>query len=155
MELNKAYDARPFGKADDIARIAGELVGPCQALKTELAPVVYDAAQTEALYRLLADRLRKADGKPGPDGLYLDHDTAQQAVWSLHVLRRELQASKKADLAADPTVVAELEKITPLHVRGEKREPVAGERNRARLQRIGAFDPDVFVPKAKEWLKGP
>ena len=153
VALNKAYDARPFGQPDKIAELAGGLVGPCRALKDELAPVVYDPAQTEALYRLLADRLRKADGKPGPDGLYLDHDTAQQAVWSLRVLREELQASGKMGFAADPKAVAELEKVTPLHVRGPKREPVAGERNRARLERIGAFDPAVFVSRAQEWLK--
>jgi hypothetical protein len=40
-----------------------------------------------------------------------------------------------------------------LHVRGVKREPVAGERNRARLERIGAFDPAMFLPKAQDWLK--
>jgi hypothetical protein len=153
VALNKAYDAKPFGQTDEIAKLAGGLVGPCRGLRDELAPLVYDPAQTEALYRLLADRLRKADGKPGPDGLYLDHDTAQQTVWGLRALREELVASKKQGFAADPKAEAELDKITALHVRGPKREPVAGERNRDRMQRIGAFDPGVFLPKAQEWLK--
>jgi len=71
-----------------------------------------------------ADRLRKADGKPGTDGLYLDHDTAQQTVWGLRVLREELLASKKSGFAADPKVEAELDRITALHVRGAKRDVV-------------------------------
>jgi hypothetical protein len=153
VALNKAYDAKPFGQKDEIAKLAGGLVAPCRGLKDDLGPLVYDPAQTEALYRLLADRLRKADGKPGPDGLYLDHDTAQQTVWGLRVLREELAAWKKTGFAADAKAEAELDKLTALHVRGGKREPVAGERNRARLERIGAFDPALFLPRAQEWLK--
>ena len=154
VALNKGFDARPFGVPDEVARQAAGLVGPCRAVKDELAPLVYDPAQTEALYRVLADRLRKSDGKPGPDGLYLDHDTAQQAVWGLRVLQEELRASKRPGFTPDPKAEAELDKVTALHVRGVKREPVAGERVKLRLDRIGKFDPAVFLPRAKEWLKG-
>ena len=155
VALNKGYDARPFGVPDEIAKQAKGLVAPCQTLKVELASLVYDPAQTEALYRLLAERLTKADGKPGADGLYLDHDAAQQAVWGLRVLREELRASNRPGFAADPTAEAELDKITALHVRGLKREPVAGERLKVRLERIGTFDPEAFLPKARDWLKEP
>ena len=153
VALNKSFDARPFGVPDEIAKQAAGLVAPCQTVKQELAQLVYDPAQTEALYRILAERLRKADGKPGPDGLYLDHDTAQQAAWGLRVLQEELQAAKRPAFAPDPQAAAELDKVTALHVRGVKREPVAGERLKARLERINKFDPAVFLPRAKEWLK--
>ena len=136
VALHKGLDLKPFGQPGQIAEQARGLVGPCQALKDELAPLVYDPAQTEALYRMLADRLRKADG--------LDHDTAQHMIWSLRVLQEELRASKAHD---------ELEKITPFHVRGPKREPVAGERLKMRLERVGKFDPALFLPRALEWLK--
>ncbi|HEX3147615.1 MAG TPA: multiheme c-type cytochrome [Gemmataceae bacterium] len=150
IALNKGYDAQPFGQLDEIAKQASGLVGPCRALKDELAPLVYDQAQYEALYRLLADRIRNSDGKPGPDGLYIDHDTAQQTVWGLAVLQSTLRPRS----GGDNKLETELDQITAFHVRGEKREPVAGTRLRTRLERIEKFDPAVFLPVAQAWLKG-
>jgi len=155
IALNRGFDARPFGVPETVAREADGLAGKCRTVRPELARVVYSPAATEALYRRLAERLTLADAKPGPDGLYLDHDTAQQAVWGLRVLQEELQASKRPGYTPDPKAAAELDRVTTLHVRGVKREPVAGERLKARLERIGKFDPAVFLPRAKEWLKGP
>ena len=43
--------------------------------------------------------------------------------------------------------------VTELRVRPAKRVPVAGPRLETRLKHIAAFDPDMFLPKAREWLK--
>jgi Cytochrome c554 and c-prime len=153
VALNKGFDAKPFGVAETVAREADGLAGQCRAVRPELDRLVYTPATTEALYRRLAERLTKADGKPGPDGVYLDHDTAQQAVWGLAVLRAELRASNRPGFAADPKAEEELDKVTALHVRGVKREPVAGERLKARLERVNRFEPGAFLPKAVDWLK--
>jgi hypothetical protein len=157
--LNKQFDARPFGDAAEIAKQAKEFGPQCQALRTVLNDdaAVYTPAQTEALYRVLAERLQQAAGaKAGTDGLYLDHDAAQQAVWGLRVLGRELRLAKGQTVSDDSLSPAEaaLNDITELRVRPTKRVPVAGPRLETRLKHIAAFDPDVFLPKAREWLKG-
>jgi hypothetical protein len=85
--------------------------------------------------------------------LYIDHDAAQQAVWALNALRAELRAARgEPEMEPTPAAVA-LNAITELHVRPAKREPVAPERLKARLDRIATFDPGVFLPKAREWVK--
>jgi Cytochrome c554 and c-prime len=152
VALNKGYDMKPFGQPDEIAKQAAALAASCRTIRDELAPLVYDPSRTQTLYRLLVDRLTKADGKPGADGLYLDHDAAQQSVWGLRVLRDELRAVNRLGGTADPKAEAELDRITALHIRGARREPVAGERMRFRLDRIGTFSPDLFLPRAKAWL---
>jgi hypothetical protein len=136
--LNKGFDTTPFGRPEDVAKQAGLVVAPCRALREELAPLVYDPVQTESLYRLLADRITK-------DGPGIDYDAAQQAVWGSNVIRGELGKTN------NPKSDAALDLIMPLHVRGEKREPVS-ERLKARLDRIGKFDPDVFLPAARLWV---
>jgi hypothetical protein len=153
VALNKGFDAKPFGVPEVVAREAVGLATQCRSVRPELGRVVYTPAATEALYRRLAERLTKSDGKPGPDGLYLDHDTAQQAVWGLAVLRAELRASGRPGFAPDPKAETELDKATALHIRGAKREPVAGERLTERLERVNRFEPAAFLPKAADWLK--
>jgi hypothetical protein len=151
--LNKSFDARPFGVPETVAREADGLAGQCRAVRPELDRLVYTPAATEALYHRLADRLTKVNGKPGTDGLYLDHDTAQQAVWGLAVLREGLRSSGRPGFAADPKAEAELDKVTALHIRDTKREPVAPERLKERLERVNSFEPGAFRPKAADWLK--
>ena len=46
-----------------------------------------------------------------------------------------------------------LNDLTELRVRPTKRVPVAGPRLETRLKHIAAFEPDVFLPKARAWLK--
>jgi hypothetical protein len=153
--LNRQFDARPFGDAAEIAKEATAFGPSCQALRTALNDdaAVYTPAQTEALFRLLADRLTKGEMKSGPDGLYVDHDAAQQAVWALNALRAELRAARgEPEMETTPAATA-LNAITELRVRPVKREPVAPDRLKSRLDRIAAFDPGVFLPKAREWVK--
>jgi hypothetical protein len=153
--LNKQFDARPFGDPAEIAKEATAFGPSCQALRTALNDdaAVYTSAQTEALFRLLADRITKGEMKSGPDGLYVDHDAAQQSVWALNALRTELRAARgEPEMEATPAATA-LNAITELRVRPVKREPVAPDRLKSRLDRIGAFDPGVFLPKAREWVK--
>lgn len=156
-ELNKQFDARPFGDAAAIAKEVAAFGPPCQALRTALNDdaAVYTPAQTEALYRLLAGRLTKGETKPGPDGLYLDHDAAQQAVWALNALRAELRAARGEPGMEDTPAATALNAITEMRVRPVKREPVAPDRLKTRLNNIAAFDPGVFLPKAREWVKEP
>ena len=120
---------------------------------------LYDASETESLYRILADRIRKApaNAKPGENGLYLDHDSAQQTVWGLRVLQDELRASGRPGFSPDDKAIAlarsELERWTAFDVRGLKRERVAGARLGDRMKRVALFDLDAFLPSARKWLK--
>jgi mono/diheme cytochrome c family protein len=153
-EMNKQFDVRPFGDPAAIAKEAAAFGPPCQALRVALNDdaAVYTPAQTEALYRVLSERLLK-EGKPGADGQYVDHDAAQQAVWALNALRTELRAARgEPDVDESPAAMA-LNAITELRVRPVTREPVAPERLKTRLEHIAAFDPGVFLPKAREWVK--
>jgi len=154
-ELNKQFDARPFGDPAAIAKEAVAFGPPLQELRTALNDdaAVYTPAQTEALYRVLADRLTKGEVKAGADGLYLDHDAAQQAVWALNALRTDLRAARgESEMESTPAATA-LNAITELRVRPVNREPVAPERLKTRLEHIAAFDPGTFLPKAREWVK--
>jgi Cytochrome c554 and c-prime len=153
--LNKQFDARPFGDAAEIAKEAAAFSPPCEALRTALNDdsAVYTPAQTEALYRLLADRLTKGEVKSAPDGLFVDHDAAQQAIWALNALRTDLRAARGEPDAEDSPAATALNAITELRVRPVKREPVAPERLKTRLDHIAAFDPGAFLPKAREWVK--
>lgn len=159
-ELNKQFDVRPFGDPAKIAEQAKAFRPTLQAVRTVLNEegAVYSPAQTEALYQVLKERLLKSasGGKPGEDGLYLDHDAAQQAVWALLVLREELRAARWIPEVSEATLTpaeAALNAVTELRVRPAQRGPVAGPRLQTRLKNIGAFEPDVFLPKAREWLQ--
>jgi hypothetical protein len=55
----------------------------------------------------------------------------------------------------DTPAATALNAITEMRVRPVKREPVAPDRLRTRLNNIAAFDPGVFLPKAREWVKEP
>ncbi|HKB04764.1 MAG TPA: multiheme c-type cytochrome [Gemmataceae bacterium] len=153
IALNKAFGAKPFGVPETVAREADGLATQCRAVRPELDRLVYTPAATEALFHRLVERLAKTDAKLGPDGLYLDHDTAQQTAWGLAVLREGLRLSERPGFAADPKAEAELDKVTALRVRGPKREPIAGDRLKDRLERVNRFEPGVFLPKAADWLK--
>lgn len=160
--LNKQFDARPFGdpaKIAEQAKVFGPMLKDFRAILNEEG-AIYSPAQAAALYRVLADRLLKSaqGGKPGEDGLYLDHDAAQQAVWALRVLRHEMQAPGDGPdypgVKEGPLTPAEaaLNAVIELRVRPVQRVPVAGKRLETRLKNIGAFEPDAFLPRARAWL---
>jgi hypothetical protein len=159
--LNAEYDARPFGDPAKIAVQAKGFAIECSQLQSILAinKVVFDPAETESLYRLLAGRLRKAlaGSERSENGLYLDHDSAQQAIWSLRALQQELRAAGRPGFAPDDKSAnesrLELERWTAFDLRGAKRERVSGARLDARMKQIAAFDLDAFLPAADKWLK--
>jgi hypothetical protein len=143
--LNKNFDTTPFGRPDEAAKQAATLASQCGALRTELDPLVYDPAQTDALYQRVRERLTKGDA--------IDIESAQQMIWTVRALREELRATSRPEIPDDDRAPAALVWMTPFHVRGDKREPVAGERLKARLDRINRFDPEAFWLATRTWLK--
>jgi hypothetical protein len=141
-DLHTTLDQTPFGDPKKVGPQAAELVKKCVDLRTDMGPIVYDPAQTEALYRKLAAHLT---------GKNTDHDAAQQAVWGLAAIRQDLALTGKI-FAVAPTPA-----LTPVHVRPdpEQRVPVAGARMKARMDEVGKFEPDQFLKEAREWLKVP
>jgi hypothetical protein len=142
-QLTETLDATPFGEPKNVRPKALALAEQCAAIRKDMAPIVYDPAQAEVLYRKLADKLAKSTA--------IDPDAAQQAVWGLWAIRQDLKAAGKPGF--DTPAPKALEVMTPLRVRPEQREPVAGPRMRARMEEIGKFDPEQFHKAVEGWLK--
>ncbi len=143
-DLNKSFDARPFGKPDEIGKKALALAEACKSIQPLMGPLVYSPVRTKILYDRLAARvteLEKLGGKPGPDGLYLDHDAAQQVAWALVTLQSEVGGAAPGD------TWNKLDAVTRLKLRGANRETVES-RLKTRLDQLYGFEAKPFLSAA-------
>lgn len=140
-QLAKAFDARPFGDPVQVAREARALAESAVAARGEVNKASFTAAEAQRLYDALA--ARAAD----PKSMAVDHDTAQQLVWGLDVLRRDLKPT-----ATDSPAHAKLDGIVRLSLRDRERKTVEA-RLAPRLKQLYGFESKSFGPALLEWLK--
>jgi hypothetical protein len=148
-ELNAAFNSRLFGDPQQVSLHAAALAKAVGAARPAIGEIVYTPDETRKLHAQLAARLTKLqsrkDGPPGDDGVYLDHDTAQQLAWGLLVLKQELGG--KPD-------VADLDRVVALQVRPKVRQPV-GVRLERRLNQLYQFQSADFFRASAGLLTGP
>ena len=84
-ELNAAFSSLPFGNPQQVSDRADALAKAAGTARPLIDGVVYTPEETRKLHARLAEQLAtlrgRKDNQAGDDGLYLDHDTAQQLAW--------------------------------------------------------------------------
>ena len=116
-ELRNAFDSRPFGDNERIKKAAVDLTGLCTQMFELLETMEYTEQFAKGLSEELRSHLRRLAEKPkeGERRSYLDHDSAQQFVWALLALQKELR--EYDDTEAFRVARARLAEIIPLSLR--------------------------------------
>jgi len=138
--LTDSFNVRPFGDPNSVAKEATALAKWCEQAKADILRVKYTREESINLYRGLAKHLSTLR----TDGVYLDHDTAQQMAWGLVVIQEELSGLKKESPALD--------QVVRLRLRGTERETVE-KRLTSRYEQIYGFKRDSFLDAADGFLK--
>jgi hypothetical protein len=148
-KLNAAFSGQPFGDPKTVAREAAALAADAGAARPLLEPLVYTPAETRKLYDRLVERLTalrgRKDNQAGADGLYLDHDTAQQLAWGLVALKRELGGTAE---------YPDLNKVVALRLWETERQSVE-RRLSGRYNRLYHFKAADFYKASDQLLTGP
>jgi hypothetical protein len=131
-DLDRAFDSRPFGDPEAVAKAAAALIERLDGAAKKLADTKYTRARAR---ELVAELCRL------PENDVPDYDSARQRAWAFRIVYGELEPKPSAEVTA---LFADLEQQLKLKLPSTRDVQILDQLPTA-LERISAYDPRKFT----------